>query len=152
MATLRAAVRERGFWAGVLFLCCGLFFMVFAQRYPIGTAADMGAGYFPAVVGGLLALLGIVRMTLASLRPEGAVSGLEWRPLVFVIGSVLFFGFAVRTLGIVLATAIVVGLTSLAAKGARPGEVALLALGMVVVAAIGFVYGLGVALPLWPAF
>lgn len=145
-------MRERGFWAGVLFLCCGVFFMAFAQRYPIGTAGDMGAGYFPAIVGGLLALLGIVRMALASLRPDGPVSGLEWRPLIFVIGSILFFGLTVRTLGIVLTTAIVVGLTSLAAKGARPGGVALLALGMVAVAAIGFVYGLGVALPLWPAF
>ncbi len=46
--------------SGVLFVCLGVIIMWAAGNYPIGSAASMGPGYFPRMLGGLLALLGII--------------------------------------------------------------------------------------------
>jgi hypothetical protein len=51
----------RDFWSGAMFIAFGAFFMVWAlMHYHMGSAVRMGPGYFPAVLGGLLTLLGIV--------------------------------------------------------------------------------------------
>src|SRR3972149_6364980 len=49
---------RRDFWAGLMFTGFGLGFMLVSLNYPMGSAARMGPAYFPAVLGGLLALLG----------------------------------------------------------------------------------------------
>jgi len=50
----------KDFWAGLMFIGFGLGFMLIAlNNYPMGTAGRMGPAYFPTVLGGLLALLGI---------------------------------------------------------------------------------------------
>ena len=47
----------KDFYAGVLFMSFGLAALVIARSYPLGTAARMGPGYFPRVLG--ILLLGI---------------------------------------------------------------------------------------------
>src|SRR5215472_14320437 len=50
----------KDFWAGLMFLSCGLFFTIWAAVfYQMGSAVRMGPAYFPAVLGGLLAVLGL---------------------------------------------------------------------------------------------
>lgn len=50
---------SKDFWAGLMFIAVGLFFMLWAVgHYQMGTAVRMGPAYFPAVLGGLLATLG----------------------------------------------------------------------------------------------
>lgn len=52
---------QKDFWAGVMFLGTGLFFVVWAATfYQMGSAVRMGPAYFPTLLGGLLALLGAV--------------------------------------------------------------------------------------------
>jgi len=46
--------------SGVLFLVVGLSVMWLSGAYTLGTTARMGPGYFPRVLGGVLALLGLV--------------------------------------------------------------------------------------------
>src|SRR5687767_3224067 len=49
----------KDFWAGLMFIGVGLFFLVWAlTHYQMGSAVRMGPAYFPAVLGGLLAFLG----------------------------------------------------------------------------------------------
>jgi hypothetical protein len=48
----------KDFWAGLMFVAFGLVFMLVSLRYPQGSASQMGSGYFPTVLGGLLAVLG----------------------------------------------------------------------------------------------
>ncbi|HQX25981.1 MAG: tripartite tricarboxylate transporter TctB family protein, partial [Xanthomonadales bacterium] len=48
------------FWAGLMFIVFGLFFLIVARDYQMGTAVRMGPGYFPTVLGGILAVLGAV--------------------------------------------------------------------------------------------
>ena len=53
---------HRDFWAGLLFIVTGVLFMVLSRQYQLGTAAKMGPGYFPTILGGLMALLGLLVM------------------------------------------------------------------------------------------
>ena len=48
----------KDFWAGLMFAGFGLAFMLTALGYRMGAAVRMGPGYFPVVLGGLLAVLG----------------------------------------------------------------------------------------------
>jgi hypothetical protein len=51
----------RDFYAGLLFVAFGVVALVMAQSYSIGTAARMGPGYFPRLLGILLIGLGAVQ-------------------------------------------------------------------------------------------
>ena len=51
MALIR---HPKDFWAGVLFASFGAAALVIAQSYPLGSAARMGPGYFPRMLGFLL--------------------------------------------------------------------------------------------------
>jgi len=51
--------RPKDFWAGLMFIGFGLFAVVWSlAHYQMGTAVRMGPGYFPVLLGGLLAVLG----------------------------------------------------------------------------------------------
>jgi hypothetical protein len=51
----------KDFWAGIMFVSTGGFFLVWAMAYyQMGTAVRMGPAYFPALLGGLLAVLGAI--------------------------------------------------------------------------------------------
>ena len=51
---------QKDFWAGVMFLAFGLAFAIVARNYQMGTAVRMGPAYFPTVLSGLMALLGLI--------------------------------------------------------------------------------------------
>ena len=85
---------RKDFWAGLLFAAFGLFFSGFGTRYTFGSAARMGPGYFPTVLGVLLVILGAA-IALAALSPkaeEHHVAKFDWRTIALVLGSVVLFG------------------------------------------------------------
>ena len=61
----------KDFWAGLMFIGVGLFFMFWAMaHYQMGTAVRMGPAYFPTVLGGLMVFLGVL-VLLQSLAVDG---------------------------------------------------------------------------------
>ena len=50
----------KDFWAGLMYMGFGIFFMVIARNYTMGSALRMGPAYFPTWLGGLLTLLGLI--------------------------------------------------------------------------------------------
>ena len=48
---------QKDFYSGLMFLGIGLAFAGGATTYQVGTGARMGSGYFPLVLGSLLALI-----------------------------------------------------------------------------------------------
>ena len=52
----------KDFWAGLLYVVLGLAAVYIAQDYEMGTATRMGPGYFPTLLGGFLALIGVVSL------------------------------------------------------------------------------------------
>ncbi len=97
------------FWTGLIFGGFGLFAAVYAAtHYKLGSAVRMGPGYFPTWVGGLVAILGLV-LLLRSLQIDGPrLPQLRLRPVLFVLGASIAFGYLLKPAGLVLATALLV--------------------------------------------
>lgn len=142
------------FWSGVMFAVFGLFFVVFARQYDMGTAARMGPAFFPTMLGGLLLLLGIgiaLRGILADTQ-DGKVARFHFKPLLFVLGAVVAFGLLLRPAGLLVALASLVVISSLGSDEFRLRDVLLLTVGLGVLVLAVFIYGLGMTVPVLPAF
>ena len=141
------------FWTGLGFGGFGLFVALYAAtHYKIGTTLRMGPGYFPAVVGGLVALLGLA-LVAGSLRLAGPrLPRVEWRPALLILAAGVAFGYLLKPLGLVLATVVLVIASAFGGHEFRWKEAIALAIALAVLSVAIFVYGLGLPFPLWPAF
>ena len=139
------------FWTGLLFGAFGLFAAVYAAfAYRMGSAVRMGPGYFPTWIGGLVAILGLV-VALRALQLDGPrLPHMRLRPVLFVLGASIAFGYLLKPLGMVLATMLLVIISAGGGHEFRWREVLPLAVGLSVFAVGVFVYGLGLPFPLWP--
>ena len=143
----------KDFWSGLMFLVIGLAFAGFAQQYALGSAQRMGPGYFPTVLGGLLAILGLV-IAIRGVTREGQDSDIErfhFGPLAIILGAVALFGFLLRPAGLVAALVVLIGVSAYASHEFRMREVVPLALFLVLLVLAVFIWGLGMVIPVWPA-
>ena len=147
MALIR---HPKDFWAGVLFIAFGGAACVIALDYAMGTAARMGPGYFPRVLGLLLCALGAL-LVLRSFKLQGApLSFPTFKPIAIVLGSVVLFGLVVNKAGLVIATLLLVLVSSTASHEYRWRESIVAAIALAVFVVVAFRYGLGLQLPTWP--
>ena len=101
--------------SGLVVVALGLAFAVGATTYAIGSAARMGPGFYPLVVGTLLVVLGVVIVVRSGREADAErISTPAWRALAFVVGAVMFFALTARGLGLVPSIFITASLTSLA--------------------------------------
>jgi len=138
------------FLAGLMFVAFGAAAIIIGRDYPIGSAMRMGPGYFPTVLGGLLAVVGLgvlVRSLAGSAAPPPSFS---LKPLALVLAAVLAFALTVERLGIVAAVVLVVGVSALASEAFRWREVLLVAVIMVALAIGLFTKSLGLPFRLTP--
>jgi hypothetical protein len=136
--------------AGLIFIAFGLAFAYAASTYQLGTAFRMGPGYFPLVLGGLLALLGVIVLIEGVVAGEGgALGGVPWRGAILILGAIMFFGFTVRGLG--LAPSIFVTVLLAAFASHRTGVLAalLISIGLTAACLLVFVAALGLPLPVF---
>lgn len=146
---------QRDFWSGLMFLAVGLGFAWGATEYSFGTSARPGPGYFPFGLGILLAVLGsLVLFKALTLESEGGdpVGDIAWRPLLIIIGSIVFFGLALPRLGMVCTLPLTIVLSSLAGREFRWRDV-LISCVVLTVGSWGlFIKGLGLTIPVWPIY
>ena len=143
----------KDFWAGLMFAGTGLAFTIGAvANYQMGTAVRMGPGYFPAVLGGLLVVLGLI-IFFTSLVAEGPpVPRILFRPLVLVTLATVAYGYLMQPLGIVGATAALVYISALGGHEFNWKEVTILFVALIVMSILVFVKGLTLPFPICPAF
>ncbi len=142
----------KDFWAGVLFALIGAAALILGSRYNLGTAARMGPGYFPRILGIILVLLGGI-IALRGLRTQGsAIAAWRWRPTIIVLGSVVLFGLIVPRVGMALSTVILIVLASTASEEFRWKEALISGVLLAVLAVAVFIIGLKLQLPIWPTF
>jgi hypothetical protein len=135
-----------------MFLAFGLFFAVWAiVNYQMGTAVRMGPAYFPTVLGGLLAFLGLVVLSMSVSVRGPAVDKFHFRPLLMILGANLAYGYAMKPLGLVLATGLLVFISAFGGHEFKWKEVALLYVFLILFSVLVFVKGLTLPFPLWPA-
>ena len=134
---------------GLFITALGLFFVIYAQRYNMGTLNRMGPAYFPVALGGVLAFLGLLIAVPAWFR-AGAGPDVSWKTLVIVIGSVVLFGATLQILGLMLATMLTIVVASLADNDITWRERAILIVTVPPIIYLIFIFGLGMTVPVWP--
>jgi Tripartite tricarboxylate transporter TctB family len=138
------------FWCGLLLVALGIAFMVLAQRYRFGTPARMGPGFFPTLLGGILAALGLSLTIPALFRSGAPLPGLGLRPLLVILGAIVIFALSLQPLGFVAAAIVLVLVSAFADPTLRPAESIGLALLLTAFSVGVFVVLLGLPLNLWP--
>lgn len=148
---------QRSFAAGCLFVAIGLFGIVVAGGYRLGSAAQMGPGYFPLLVSILLAALGVA-IAAQSLQLSGLMEKLEtWdlRRLATILGSVVLFGLLLRPLGLQVAMLAMLLVACTASREMSWKGAILTSIALVAFCTIVFVWALELRIPsldaLWSA-
>src|SRR5205823_2806198 len=140
----------KDFFAGLIFVAFGLAAIIIGSNYSLGTAARMGPGYFPRILGILLLVLGAA-LSLRALKIKGdRLPQWYWRPTLVVLGSVIAFGLVVTHLGLVFSTIGLVFASSAASHEFRPKEALVSGILLAALTVGVFVFGLNLQLPIWP--
>ena len=154
---------QKDFVSGLGFIATGIAFGWGATSYNVGEGARMGPGYFPLMLGVLLAILGavIVFQSLVVETEDGQkIGSIAWKPLGFIIGSNLAFGillgglpkFGVPAMGLIAGIYALVFIASLAGDRFRFREVLVLATVLAVFSYCAFILLLKLQFPVWPSF
>jgi len=141
----------KDFWAGLMFIAFGLGFMIVAGNYAMGTAVRMGPAYFPTVLGGLLALIGIAIFIESFIATGPKVPTIVLRPMTLILLGVCLFGILLKPLGLIVSTALLIGIGALGGHEFKLKEVVILYAVLVVFSVAVFVRGLGLPIPVCPA-
>jgi hypothetical protein len=149
MLSVRA---PKDFWTGVMFIAFGAIAMIVSRNYSLGAAGRMGPGYFPLLLGGLLAVIGLALVVRSFVIDGAPVGRIAILPLCLIVLSVILFGVLLQHAGLIIALLVVIGVSALASRESRPLEVAALAAVVTVFSVAVFVYGLRLPLPVWPQF
>jgi hypothetical protein len=145
---------QKDFWAGVMFVAFGAFFAGFGTQYAFGSAARMGPGYFPTVLGLIVIVLGII-VAIGGLSPGAAeekVARFDWQTLLLVLGPIVLFGLLLNPLGLVVSLFVLVAISSYASHEFKWREALINAVVLIALCLIIFVWALKLQFPLWPSF
>lgn len=156
---------QKDFVSGVMFTVTGAAFAWHAATaYSVGSAGQMGPGYFPMVLGLVLALLGsfIMFFSLVVETPDGgAIGDMAWRPLFCILGANVVFGIflggvpslGVPSLGLVLSIYALCGLSLWAdPHGFTVRRWLVLSSVLAAGSWVVFIKLLALTLPVWPFF
>lgn len=147
---MNALIRNpKDFWTGVIFVAAGIAFIVIAQNYPIGSARRMGPAYFPTILGGLLALIGLAAAARSFVGRGEGVRNFAYKPLVLVCLATVLFGLLVRWAGLLPSVFLLVVVSASASVHFRWRSATLLGLGLAAFCIGVFVYGLGLPMPIF---
>jgi hypothetical protein len=142
----------KDFWAGLLFIAFGVFFMIAARNYRMGKATSMGPAYFPTVLAGLLTVLGSILFFKSLMIKGEKVSTMSFWPLFWMILSLLVFGYTIKPLGMVVALVLLVFISAYAGHEFMLKEVMILSVALIIFSVVVFVKGIGLPFAIWPKF
>ncbi len=155
----------KDFWSGMMFVAIGLLFAVVAKGvklgdtvlvagYAMGTPARMGPAFFPFYLGLMLIALGLV-IAFMGWRTQGGEEArfprYHWRPILFILGSVVMFGLILKAVGMIIAGLLLVFVSSMGnTENFQVRPTIFLGIGLVIFCAGVFVFGLKLPIPLCP--
>lgn len=154
---------QKDFFAGLMFLLIGGGFAWGATTYSVGSGARMGPGYFPLLLGVILAVIGAVIMfkaTVVETEDGDPIGKWAWKQIVFIIGANLLFGLllaglpslGIPAMGLIIAIYGLTFVASLAGSTFNFKEVFILATVLAAGSYFAFVWALALQFPVWPSF
>ncbi|HSV51384.1 MAG TPA: tripartite tricarboxylate transporter TctB family protein [Burkholderiaceae bacterium] len=154
---------QKDFFSGLMFGAVGGAFAWGATTYNVGEGARMGPGYFPLMLGIVLAVMGVVIMlqSLAA-KVEGGdrIGKWAWKPLAYVLGANLAFGvllgglpsIGVPAMGLIIAIYALTIISSMAGDNFKLRDVLILATVLAVGSYLAFIVLLKLQIQVWPTF
>lgn len=154
---------QKDFFSGVVYSVVGGAFAIGATNYTLGEGARMGPGYFPMMLGILLAIIGaaVIFGSLVVETEDGEKVGkIAWKPLGFIISANILFGillgglprFGIPAMGLIVAIYGLTLVSSLAGDRFNLKEVLILATVLAIGSYVAFVWALKLQFPVWPSF
>ena len=126
--------------AGSSAVLFGLLVLVTSLSYPTGSLLRMGPGFFPAVLAGLIMLLGLALLASAwRAWPPGAPVVIRFRPVAAIGAGIILFALLLGRAGLVPATLALVLVSSLAEPVWRPKRAIGVALAMMALMYVVFI-------------
>jgi hypothetical protein len=145
---------QKDFWSGVMFIVTGLFFMVLSRQYNFGTAAKMGPGYFPMVLGGIMAFLGLL-ILIPSIRrnqPIVKIPPIDFMSIGMILLAVAVYAATLPSLGFIIALFLLVAISSYASHEFHLKSTLIASVVLLFGSWLVFVKGLELQFPFLPLF
>ncbi len=119
MGIAMRAVNNRDFWSGIMFISVGVYFAWSATQYSLGAGGRMGPGFFPLAVGLATVFVGLFISLRALIlrRADKRIGQIAWRPLIVISIALIVFAFSLPTLGVLVATVLLILISVLAKPG-----------------------------------
>lgn len=154
---------QKDFFSGVMFTVVGVAFAWGASTYNVGSGARMGPGYFPLLLGIVMAAigLGIMFSGLTVETEDGEIIGKwAWKQVIYILGANLAFGvllgglpsIGVPAMGLIIAIYALVIIASLAGSEFDFKKVLVLATVLAIGSYIAFIWALKLQIQVWPTF
>jgi hypothetical protein len=123
----------------------------------------MGPGYFPLLLGSILALIGafvLFKSLVVDTEDGEKVGSIAWKPLGYIIGSNLAFGIllggvpsiGVPAMGLIVAIFALVFIASRAGDVYKVKEVFILSIVLAILSYLAFIKLLNLQFQVWPSF
>jgi hypothetical protein len=154
---------QKDFFCGLMFMGVGVAFAWGATNYNIGDGARMGPGYFPLLLGILLAVIGAAvtfKATVVETEDGDKIGKWAWKPLAYILGANFAFGvllaglpsIGLPAMGMIVAIYALTFISSLAGDSFKVKEVFVLATVLAAGSYVAFVWALKLQFPVWPSF
>lgn len=154
---------QKDFFAGLMFMTIGVAFALGATNYSLGSGARMGPGYFPMLLGVLLAIIGLaITFKACTLGAPGGekIGPWAWRPLFFILAANFAFGIllgglpsmGIPAMGLIVGIYGLTFISSLAGSEFNARAVFVLASVLALGSYVAFVWALKLQFPVWPSF
>ncbi len=154
---------QKDFFSGLMFTVVGAAFAYGATSYSIGSGGRMGPGYFPLLLGVILAILGgaiMFKALVVETQTGDKIGKWAWKPLFFIIAANLLFGLllgglpsvGIPALGLIAAIFGVTIVASLAGDTFKLKEVLILSVVLSIGSYLAFIVLLKLQFPVWPTF
>ena len=138
------------FWSGLLLVAIASAALFYISSLEIGTALDMGPGYFPLMIAAVLAVMGAV-LVVRGLAVEGPqVPPMNLRAGALILGSFLVFALMLDSFWLVVAILAQTVVASFASRESVLWQSVLFGAAMAAGSVALFIWLLGLPVEVWP--
>jgi len=135
---------------GVFLVALAAFVFFATRKLQVGSAADIGPGYFPQAIAWGMVAFGSFFIVKSFIVAGDPIKGPHWRALILIPAAVGVFALLVQSAGLALASFCAMVVASLASKETRLGEVILFSAGISAASVLLFVKALALPVPIFP--
>lgn len=146
---LRSFLQTANGLSAIFFFAFGVLTVAFGMQYELGTASQMGPGFFPVILGGLLALVGIGVGIQAISSETVEMPAIDWRALIVIPSAVILSALLIETAGLIVSVMVLVLIASAADREFKLSRAVAAAVVLAALAWTIFIFALDLRIPTW---